>query len=346
MAFITIFILLQTNATAFPWSHLFGQKIEVPKVTEVPKRSAEIDTQTSAPVGLNAVETGNVIRGDDSGQRLRDELAHPAQVIRNADKTPIRSGKHLPSAAEMHAPSDQLFNGVHGRGAVGRNSKDTRANEASYKIEKALWPTAKGILAGHEEDRYAGIRKEIEALSKKLGPLPTLTAISTESGVQNNEEKETSEHNIVHAKQHTLLARGIEDAIAGLMNVYKALRTQESTKMDLEVSNSSHLRERPKNMHDEASGAKMFGSEGDSDSLLSNNAHENATRVHKGIPKADMNGEDEHMVTEASVTALAVLAGVVFVTAMGIMAMGYFHSRGETPAQTQPLYPPRGPSFV
>lgn len=47
----------------------------------------------------------------------------------------------------------------------------------------------------------------------------------------------------------------------------------------------------------------------------------------------------------ASIAALAVLAGVVFVAAIGLMAAGYVQSSSAS-AQSTPLYPPRGPAFV
>jgi hypothetical protein len=59
-------------------------------------------------------------------------------------------------------------------------------------------------------------------------------------------------------------------------------------------------------------------------------------------PAPSAHVEHENVVT----AALSLFAGIVFVAAIGLMAAGFAHAQREQDVHAQPLYPPRGPSFV
>lgn len=85
--------------------------------------------------------------------------------------------------------------------------------------------TAREVLE-KEKDRYAGTRKEIKDLSHQLNRDYTGNVLNGHL-----RDDDASQHGHVdiqtHEQTHTLLARGIEDAMTSLMNVYKDLRVPD-----------------------------------------------------------------------------------------------------------------------
>lgn len=292
------------------------------------------------------------------------------------------AGRRRDSSHSLSTSESGSLSGRHEIDSNGRVlSGEGRDRESVYDSKEAGGlrerDDALGKGLGKDKDRYGGIRKELEDLSYQLG---RDHSGSTPNGhLHENNGLHHAHSNVqTHEETHTLLARGIEDAIAGLMNVYKALRVPEAGSDEVGNSIAGHELHVHDDEHDTLHEAEAISAEvnhrkangehtsgtlrppslrnggyGDVDGnwpadTSKTNSNDAGEKFNQGTGMDTDNGENDGEVkAKTSVMGLGVVAGVIFFAAVGMVVMGYLRLRRErNDTHTQPLYPPRGPSFV
>lgn len=294
------------------------------------------DNKRQRETNLNSAEEG---LGDNQAS-LRD-----GETLRERHRTELDGGRHVKDGGV-----ERIADG---------NNVEGRDHDENLK----------------SNDRYAGIRKEIEDLGRQLGPLPAEAGLDSDDADSkmdlHGHDARMNANVHSHAHTHTLLARGIEDAIAGLMNVYKALHVPEvGTHADTDVGMNGkefghdHDKAQILNSRDWM-GRKVGNGEGTegllrgdgstrtqrdksgngNDTMRENGSIRGSERVPAADADSDESTNDGQVKPTTSLMGLAVLGGVVAVAALGVLGVNYLNNR-ERSTQSQPLYPPRGPSFV
>lgn len=295
----------------------------------------------------------------------------------------VAAGRRRDSSHSLRSSESGALSGRHETDSNGRVlSGEGRDRELVYDSKESgdlrESDNALGKGLGKDKDRYGGIRKEIEDLSYQLS---RDHSGSTTNGHLHEIDGAHHAHGSIqtHEETHTLLARGIEDAIAGLMNVYKALRVPEAGSDEVGNTIAGHESHVLDNEHGTLGEAEAIsvevshrktngehrsaslrapslrnGGHSDvdgnwpADTSSKSNSIDGGEKFNQGTGMDTDYGENDGEVkAKTSVMGLGVVAGVIFIAAVGMVVMGYLRLRRErNDTHTQPLYPPRGPSFV
>lgn len=338
--------------------------------SDEPSASASSSSSSSSSVRETTAKGGNV---DDSGNVVAAEMSTEAATATESS-TAATTTTGASTTDDGATAAGRELEGVIEGGVADKTAKSGQDN--------------KGLEA---RERYEKLRQEIELLGRRItGRSDGVDALSS-SGDMRMKDMMKQKQDVVES---SALVRGMEDAIAGLVNVYKTLKSDELSAA-MQTGTRGHgarndgagttvtgrTRTELKRTDDVKSGmttAAGADDGGDANAVqirtglmmttAAGGARANATRgdvamtagrvgvvsgngsggaVETGVrTRATEGGKDVEMGEgESGVSALAVLAGLVFVAAFGIMAYGYWHAH-EGAGQTAPLYPPRGPSFV
>lgn len=349
---LTFVAMLSAGCTAFSW----GRRIfrDSPDLAEATAHAMEVGDASSHLYKADRTDTDNKV----SSNQLPPSSAERPLPDENAIEPGLRNAENSMSS---HA-SKQVI-----EPALAVAGEKSGGSDPRRHPEVGLVPTPEVERKEEQrlkEDSYSTIRKEIEDMSKQIGPMkPDGDLESSRRSVEDQRKTQPPSS----AENHSTLTKGIEQAIAGLTSVYNTLRASNETdgsirgvqvgerpdlgkkaKPESETSQSRPLsptdreaQQEGNSTTSEATPASVLG-ESFNSSLATN-----GTEVdHASIVVSSADKDDEAMrKTHSGFSSLALLGGAAVIAAVGVFVVS--HSQNEDTATTPtPLYPPRGLSYV
>lgn len=358
---LALLSIISTLNCAFSWGMPFGDRALGEKAS---REDGSIEKEGKL------TESNEVhVSAEDTHKQL-DSLADkpPHEDIEDNYNLSLKSLEHVSGRRnEKHGHQDAPFSKNHKHEAIASSSKlRMKDTEEHQSVRGERDHSNDDHPVSVRDNSYPAIQKEIDDFGKELGPVVPDTSSHDISShdilshdapshydhgmhISNRGESHKQTSFIDDHSRDSLLRKGLADAIVGLTHAYNSLRTPSEV---VRKESKHNEQEYPKELSDRAylssASSRNESLEGkvSSKGVIGNDTlSKNVTGRAAGEELDDNKDDGEGDGSGAGITALAVLASVVFIVAVGIMAVGYAQNQ-DSGTQNGPLYPPKGPSFV
>lgn len=338
---LTFIAILSAGCPAFSWGRVFGDS---PDIAEATAQAMEVGDSPSHRYTASNLDTNN--NASPAERPLPEESA-------------IEPGLWIAKTSDA---SKQVIEPA--LAAVGEESLGSDLHRRLDKKKKLL-PTPE--VERKEEQRpseysYSTIRKEIEDMSKQIGPMKPDGELENSTRRVDDQWRTQS---LSPAEHHSMLTKGIEQAIAGLTSVYNTLRASNETSgstRSVQVGDGPGLREKKgleaphtrtlppidREAHQQGNSTisetppPAVSGEHFNSSVPTNDAEIDHASVVASSADKDDNATRK---TQSGFSTFALLGGAAIIAAVGIFVVNHSQNQNTATPPT-PLYPPRGPSYV